>query len=172
MYQRETRLWPQAGRCPDSRLGAFHLTHANIDLRLLAEDVTKQGGGGLQWVGSREREFSAPLPRLLSSSSPYPEESDSGGVSSPRLPPPPCPHSRPTGTPKPHPLSPCLLPFVVDTVGLPPHHNLRQGGPPWSAVHIPKTLHKNVYVLKNQKLTQPDENELKQTHPRADDPFS
>jgi hypothetical protein len=88
MYQRETRLWPQAGRCPDSRLGAFHLTHANIDLRLLAEDVTKQGGGGLQWVGSREREFSAPLPRLLSSSSPYPEESDSGGVSSPRLPPP------------------------------------------------------------------------------------
>jgi hypothetical protein len=65
----------------------------------------------------------------------------------------------------------CLLPFIVDMVGLLPHHILRQGDPSWSAAHIPKTLHKNAYASKKQKLTQSYENELEQTHPGADDPF-
>jgi hypothetical protein len=69
------------------------------------------------------------------------------------------------------PLPMCLLPIIVGTVGPPPHHILRQGDPLWSAAGIPKTLHKNAYALKKQKLTQSYENELEQTHPGADDPF-
>jgi hypothetical protein len=84
---------------------------------------------------------------------------------------PPHPHSRSGCTPKQPPLPLCLLPFIVGTVGLQPRHILRQTDPPWGAVRIPKILHKNVYTLKKQKLTQSDENELEQTHLEADDPF-
>jgi hypothetical protein len=55
-------------------------------------------------------------------------------------------------------------------VGLPPCYILKQGDPPWGTVRIPNTLHENVYLLKKQKLTQSDENELEQTHPGVGDP--
>jgi hypothetical protein len=42
---------------------------------------------------------------------------------------------------------------------------------PWIAASIPKTLHKDTYALKKQKLTQSERNELKKTHPGADDSF-
>jgi hypothetical protein len=37
---------------------------------------------------------------------------------------------------------------------------LRQGNPLWGAILVPKTLHKNVHMLKKQKLAQTDESEL------------
>jgi hypothetical protein len=63
------------------------------------------------------------------------------------------PRNRLGGTRKMPPLPPCLLPFIIGTVGLPPCYILRHGDPPRSTVRIPKTLHKNVYALKKQKLT-------------------
>jgi hypothetical protein len=69
------------------------------------------------------------------------------------------------------PLLLCLLPFVGDTIGLPPCHILRQGDPLWGAVCVPKNLDKNVYVLKKRKLTPTNKTELECTHPRAGDPF-
>jgi hypothetical protein len=63
---------------------------------------------------------------------------------------PPCPHSRPGGTPNLPPFPSCLLPFIVDTVGLPPHCILKQGYPTRAAACIPKILHKNAYALKSR----------------------
>jgi hypothetical protein len=80
------------------------------------------------------------------------------------------PHRCPDDTQKLPPLPPCLLPFILGTVGLPPRLNLRQGNPPWGTGCAPKTLHKNVYELKKQKLAQAGESELEQTHREADDP--
>jgi hypothetical protein len=45
-------------------------------------------------------------------------------------------------------------------IGLPPLHIVGQGDPPQGVVRIPKTLLKNAYVLRKQKLTQSNENKL------------
>jgi hypothetical protein len=135
--------------------------HFNGDPRLLTEEVTKRGE---VFRGRRVGRGSyLPLFLLLITIS---QGFRLGGSF---LSPHPC--SRPGSIPKLAPLLSCLLPFVVDTVGLPPHHILRQGDRPQSTVRIPKTLHKNAYALKNLKFTQSDGNELEQTHPEADDPF-
>jgi hypothetical protein len=80
------------------------------------------------------------------------------------LPPYPCGH--PDDTLKPPSLPLCPLPLVLSTVGVLPRHILKQGNPPWGTMRIPKTLHKNVYVLKKQKLAQINKTELEQSHPR------
>jgi hypothetical protein len=81
------------------------------------------------------------------------------------------PFDRPGVTLKPPPLPPCLLPLILSIVGLLSCCILRQGNPTWGTACVPKTLHKNVYVLKKQKLAQIDKSELEQTQTGADDPF-
>jgi hypothetical protein len=68
------------------------------------------------------------------------------------------------------PLLPCLPPFIVSMIGLPPRHILRQGDPPRGDACIPRILHKNAYALRKQKLARSDENECEQTYPWGDDP--
>jgi hypothetical protein len=134
------------------------------DPRLLAEEVTKRGEV-FRGVESGERELFHSLPRLCP---PVIVISHGFGLEGSFLPPPP--RSCPSGTSKPPPLLSCLLPFIVRTIGLPPHHILRQGDPPWGAACIPKILHKNAYALRKQKLTQSDKNKLELLHPGTDDP--
>jgi hypothetical protein len=120
-------------------------------------------------VESGERELFPPLPHLHPPPPPPPPHLQR--IWAPRESPPPRhPRSRPGGSPKPPPLLPCLPPFIIGTIGLPPAHIFRQSDPLWGATRIPKILHKNAHALRKQKLTQSDENELKQTHPGADDP--
>jgi hypothetical protein len=136
----------------------------NGDPRLLAEEVTKRGEVFRGRRVGRGSYFTLFLVFVLLSSS-YPMDLGSKGASSP-----PPPRSCPSGTSKPPPLLSCLLPFIVRTTGLPPHHILRQGDPPRGAACIPKILHKNAYALRKQKLTQSDKNKLELLHPGTDDP--
>jgi hypothetical protein len=57
----------------------------------------------------------------------------------------PRPRNRPGRAPKLPPLLSHTLPFIIGTVGLPPHHILRQSDPPPPRVtaHTPKTLRIN-----------------------------
>jgi hypothetical protein len=150
MYQRKTGLWWWVRR------------PIEIPACWLKRSPSEGRGGGALEAKRGERELSSPLPRLHP-----PPHRHLLRIRARREFPPPA-SSRSPGW---HSFAFVSTTFVLGTVGLPPHRILRQGNPMRGTARVPKTLHKNEYALKKQKLEQEDESELEQTHPGADDPF-
>jgi hypothetical protein len=142
-------------------LGAFHPAHTNEDPCLLDGKVMKRGEV-FRGAKIAEREFSPPLTQLHP-----PPHHHLPRIQALRefLPPP----HRSSGAPKPPPLPSWLSPFIVVTVGLPPHHILRQGDPPSGhCAHTQDPAQEHVYV-KEVEIDITSRNELEPTHPRVDD---